>query len=210
MTALSLLSTISTYFAFLFAFPIVCRCFLERFCVAQQIKASNPGVFCSVVGWPGRLYWFIYARARRRKSIHTKKTRNRGPLHEWVHISMSNGYMTMNNSTNVVFPFTFIFTSNHESRRVFLRAYFDWLYGLGIIEDKKIAKKKKRTIDNERIWRSVLNYLNLHLCLFATSRMNYYWLFKTGSITSELKTPIYLPKTRRFKSSHNANTKNWT
>lgn len=54
MTALSLLSTISTYFAFLFAFPIVCRCFLERFCVAQQIKASNPGVFCSVVGWPGQ------------------------------------------------------------------------------------------------------------------------------------------------------------
>lgn len=46
-------------------------------------------------------------------------------------------------------------------------------------EQKRIAncverpsKRKREQLNNERIWRSVLNYLNLHLFLFATSRMN--------------------------------------
>lgn len=98
-----------------------------------------------------------------------------------MYISMSNGY-DINNSTNAVFPFTFIFKSDDESRGFFFfytHMWIDFTASALFKGQKRIAncverpsKRKREQLNNERIWRSVLNYLNLHLFLFATSRMN--------------------------------------
>lgn len=109
----------------------------------------------------------------------------------------------MNYLANVVFPFTF-FTSDRKTRG-FLHAFLSGFYiQLGhYSREQKVANRFKRPVqknreqlNNEPTWRFA-TYLNLHLCLLPTSRMNYNGFSQQDRSRPNTK-PRFTPLIKRY------------